>query len=304
MLLPMTPRHREDRGRWLRLLWAGVLCGLVLAGCATSLVYPRLDTLLGFYIRGLVTLENEQSLQLSRTLERNLDWHRRDELRRYDAWMRDLARSIAAGLDRPALDTAVDEAEMHGRRLLAQLAPGYIELAATLTDRQVRELLENLEREDEKTWLEHSQRTSADRFEARERAVRRHVERFTGPLTVTQREIVRDYAWNARPFMFEWRENRRRWREELAATLPLRAAPGEAYTTRMHVLLAEPDRLWTPEYRTALATSRAELLDLLLELDATLSPKQRARAERRLLELAGELRDLAQRGGEAQNHDS
>jgi hypothetical protein len=84
----------------------------------------------------------------------------------------------------------------------------------------------------------------------------------------------------------------------------LRAAPGEAYTTRMRVLLAEPDRLWTPEYRTALATSRAELLDLLLELDATLSPKQRARAERRLLALAGELRDLAQRGGEAQNHDS
>ena len=291
------PRPRDPRGRWLRCLLAAVLCASVLAGCATSLVYPRLDTLLGLYIRGLVTLEGEQTLQLSRTLERNLDWHRRDELHRYDAWLRDLARSIAAGLDRPALDDAAAEAEMHGRRLLAQLAPGYIDLATTLTDRQVRELLENLERADEKTWLEHSQRTSAERFEARERAVRRQVERITGPLTATQREIVREYAWSARSFMFEWRENRRRWREELAAALQGRATSDEAFRTRMQVLLAEPDRLWTPEYRAALATSRAELLDLLLQLDATLSAKQRTRAERRLLALAGELRDLAQRRG-------
>jgi len=71
----------------------------------------------------------------------------------------------------------------------------------------------------------------------------------------------------------------------------------------MRVLLAEPDRLWTSEYRTALATSRAELLDLLLELDATLSPNQRARAERRSIALADELRNLAQHRGEAQNPD-
>ena len=293
----MSPRPRDDRVRWLRTLLAGVLCVCTLAACTTSLVYPRLDTLLGLYVRGLVTLEDEQSRQLSRTLERNLDWHRRDELRRYDAWLQEFARSIATGLDRRALDDAVAEAETHGRRLLAQLAPGYIELATTLTDRQVRELLENLEREDEKTWLEHSQRTSAERFEARERAVRRQVERITGPLTVAQRAIVREYAWSARPFMFEWRENRRRWREELAATLPLRTGPAEVFTARMRVLMAEPDRLWTPEYRAALATSRAELLDLLLQLDATLSAKQRTRAERRLLALAGELRDLAQRRG-------
>ncbi len=62
----------------------------------------------------------------------------------------------------------------------------------------------------------------------------------------------------------------------------------------MQVLLAEPDRLWTAEYRAALAVSRAELLDLLLQLDASLSAKQRTRAERRLLALAAELRDLAQ----------
>lgn len=299
MLLPMTPpRPRDRRSRPLRPLLAGVvLCAFVLAGCATSLVYPKLDTLLGLYVRGLVTLEDEQSRQLSRMLERNLDWHRRDELQRYDAWLRDLAESVATGLKRPSLDEAVTEAEAHGRRLLAQLAPGYIELAVTLTDRQVQELLDNLERADEKTWLEHSQQTSEDRFEARERAVRRHVERITGPLTATQRALVREYAWTARPFMFEWRENRRRWREELAAALQLRTGPGEAFTSRMRVLLAEPDRLWTPEYRIALATSRAQLLDLLLELDATLSPKQRARAERRLLALAEDLRDLARRRG-------
>jgi hypothetical protein len=65
----------------------------------------------------------------------------------------------------------------------------------------------------------------------------------------------------------------------------------------MRVLIAEPDRLWTPEYRTAIATSRSDFLDLAVRLDASLTPQQRALTQERLLTLAKEVRDLAQQRG-------
>ena len=61
----------------------------------------------------------------------------------------------------------------------------------------------------------------------------------------------------------------------------------------MQVLLARPDQLWTPQYRQALQASRAAFIELLVRLDATLTAQQRARAHRRLLEWASEVRGLS-----------
>jgi hypothetical protein len=278
--------------------WLLVLAALsVVSGCGASLVYPRLDTLVGLYISGLVSLDDSQSAQLARTLERNLEWHRSEELARYDAFLRSMAAQVASGLTRASLEQAAARAEAYWRRIFEQAAPGYTSLAATLTDAQVAELLQGFERADEKTWREWSHSSSEERYKHREKSLRKNIERLTGPLDARQRAMLHDYALAARPFMFEWRENRRLWREELAATLRLRQGGSAEYVARMRVLIAEPDRLWTSEYRKALQTSRDGFLDLLVRLDATLSAQQRRQAQERLLELAGDVRGLAQRGG-------
>jgi len=283
--------------RWIArlLLTALLLAGL--AGCGASLVYPRLDSLVGLYLRGLVSLDGSQSARLARTLEHNLEWHRSEELERYEVFLQGLASQVRAGLTRDGLEDAAQQAEVYWRRIFEQAAPGYIALAATLGDRQVHELLESLQRADDKTWREYSGRTSEDRYARREKSLRKNIERMTGPLNAQQRQLIHDYAWTARPFMFEWRENRRLWREELAATLRARSGPQAAFAERMRVLIAEPDRLWTPEYRKAIATSRADFLDLVVQLDASLTPQQRGVAHERLLALAKEVRDLAQQRG-------
>ena len=292
----MTRTDRHLR-RWIAraLLAALLLAGL--AGCGASLVYPRLDSLVGLYLRGLVSLDGSQSASLARTLERNLEWHRSEELERYDAFLQDLALQVRAGVTRASLEDTAQRAEVYWRRIFEQAAPGYASLAVTLSDRQVRELLESLQQADEKTWRDYSQRAPEDRRSRREKSLRKNVERMTGPLSPQQRKLVRDYAWAVRPFMSEWRENRRLWREELAATLRVRSGPRAAFDERMRVLIAEPDRLWTPGYRKAIATSRSDFLDLLVQLDASLTPQQRAVTEQRLLALAKEVRDLAQQRG-------
>jgi len=77
--------------RWIARSLLALLLLAGLAGCGASLVYPRLDSLVGLYVRGLVSLDGSQSASLARTLKHNLEWHRSEELERYDAFLQELA---------------------------------------------------------------------------------------------------------------------------------------------------------------------------------------------------------------------
>jgi hypothetical protein len=288
------PRARL-RSRLAR--WAGVATlALGLAGCGASLIYERLDTLVGFYLEGLVTLDDAQSRQLSQTLSHNLDWHRRAELARYDASLRNLADAVADGSSRDELSAAVDRVEVYWRDIWVQAAPGYTDLALSLTEPQVRELMGNLARADEKEWREYAERTPAERKVRREKSLRKNIERFTGSLTAAQLALVHRYASRGDAFKPQWRENRRLWRAALEDTLRHRADTPQ-FRERMFQLIARPDDLWTPEYRRTIGESRAAFVDLLVSLDGTLSAAQRASVRKELLSLADDVRSLARRPG-------
>jgi hypothetical protein len=295
-MLPATQRNHSPvtPGSW-RTALACVFLAL-LAGCGATLIYPRLDTLVAFYLQDLVSLDDAQSEQLSRTLSQNLAWHRASELGKYAAFLGTLAASVGEGVDGAEWLRATRQTEEYWRDIFEQAAPGYIAVAATLTDAQVAELLGNLAKKDEKTWREFAARTPEERRARRERSVSRSLERFTGTLTPAQRAMVREYAARSRPIMDEWRENRRVWREALAAALADRNG-GARFETRMTQLIARPDDLWTPRYRAAVEESRAALVTLLAELDATLTDGQRQRAQRELLALAREVEGLSRARG-------
>lgn len=295
----MPPSATLTSPRCLRRLlrWAAA-CGLALglAGCGLGIVYPRLDSVVGFYVQGLVTLDKAQATALKRTLAGNLEWHRRSELERYAAFLRDVAGAMEAGAGRDDWLAASRRTEAYFRDIFEQAAPGYTALATTFTSAQVTELLANLEREDEETWSEFVDRTPAQRLARREKSLTRTLERFTGPLTPEQRDSVRAHVASSPSFMPEWRENRRIWRQALAEALARRGA-GAEFESRMFVLIARPDDLWTPQYRAAVEQRRESLADLMATLDATLTAKQRAAARRQFLALADEVQGLAGRRG-------
>ena len=291
-LVTVLARLRPVRLRWLTV----AVAALGLAGCGLGLVYPRLDTVVGFYLQGLVTLDPAQSAQLKRVLAGNLEWHRRSELVRYSAFLRELAGDVEGGAGPEEWREATRRAEQYWREVFEQAAPGYAAVAATFTDRQVAELLANLERRDAEERREYESRSPAERDARRERSVRRALERFTGPLTAEQRALVRAHVAASPSFAPEWLDNRRVWREALADALARRDRPAE-FEARMRVLVARPDELWTPRYRAAVERRTAALVELMAGIDATLTPAQRAAARRQLLALAEEVQGLARRRG-------
>ena len=278
--------------------WALLLCLALagLAGCGTAFVYDRLDTLAGFYFKGLVSLDEDQEMLLARTLKRNLQWHREAELPRYDEFLQELAAQIRSGLTQESVVAAAKQAEDSWRRIVEQAAPGYTALARTLTDRQVDELLANLADDDEEAWDDYAKRTPEARRSRSTRSLQKNAQRLVGTLLPSQRELLAAYVEHASPLMPEWRENQRVWRDALRDTLARRNGGGPEFDRDMRTLIAEPEALWTAPYRRAVEHRRTGFIELLLQLDATLTVQQRDTASKRLTSFAKEMRSLAPRG--------
>lgn len=289
-----TPRDSAQPAAAWRRLRVLVVAGLAafLAGCTMlGLVYNRLDFLVGFYIEGLVDLTPEQSAQLERTLAGNLQWHRESELQRYADFLRELAGTVDAGLERVSMLEASRRAEAYWRDIFEQAAPGYSALALTFTDAQVEQLIAGFAREDDEEYEEYANRNAVQRATQREKSVRKLLERFTGPLSASQRTLVREYVARTPSTMEEWRATRQRWRASLEETLQARAETPE-FHARMLQLIARPDDLWTPQFRIAVVASRDSFSALVVELDATLTPAQRAATKRELIALASQVEKL------------
>lgn len=291
--MPAPRDSARPAAAWRRLRVLAVAgLAVFLAGCTLlGLVYNRLDSLVGFYIEGLVDLTPEQSAQLEGTLAGNLQWHRESELQRYADFLRELAGTVDAGLEHVRMLEASRRAEAYWRDIFVQAAPGYSALALTFTDAQVEQLIAGFAREDNEEYEEYADRSVAQRATQREKSVRKFLERFTGPLSAPQRALVRKYVARTPSTMEQWRVTRQRWRASLEETLRARAETPE-FHARMLQLIARPDDLWTPQFRIAVAASRDSFSALIVELDATLTPAQRAATKRELIALASQVEKL------------
>lgn len=298
----MADKYTDDReARPARWRWALIaLLAAALGGCGLGLVYPRLDTLGTWYVEGLVSLDDTQSTELERMLAARLDWHRDSELVRYATFLRGMSDSVQRRTDAGTWRDAARQAEVFWRDLGAGLAPVAVALGPTLTDEQVDELLRSLAEQDDEEWEEYADRTPEQRIERRQKSWRRGIERYTGRLDASQRALVDARAAASSSAIPEWREYRRAWREELAAALRVRGDAAQ-FDPRITRLFAHPDDWWTPGYRAALERRRGELIDLLVELDATLTPRQRAAAGREFTSLAAELESLSKPGSGKQS---
>ena len=272
--------------RWLAL----GLVALALAGCSNKFFYDRLDRVVGWYLGGLVSLDADQRSSLDRWLDVSLDWHRESQLERYAAFLRDLESELAQPLSYEQYDQARLAVETFWRDLVAGTVPRSTELLASLSPGQVEELIASLENEDSEEAEELAASGVAERAERRVKRMQRGVERWTGRLDPAQRQIVAAAAADLQPLDEVRLEYRAQWRAQLRAAL---MAPGDLATAEIEQLLAEPEKTWTEAYREGIAQNRRRVLEMLAELDATLSPVQRDRMRTRLGELADDLEALA-----------
>lgn len=270
-----------------------ILATLAVVGCTSSLVYNRLDTIARWYIGSLVSLDDAQQAGLKDWLARSLAWHRDSELKRYELFLRGLSADVAAGPDPGRLPKVMQQAEDFIGEVAARMAPDAAQLLTTLRPAQVDEFLGNLEKRNREELDEERERTAAERQKRRIRSMTKTLEKWTGSSTAEQKAVIERTvnelgAAGLLGETEEWFASQTAWRNALRQAL----AKGAAGRQDVETLLREPQKTHTEAHLAAQAEQRRRFMAFGIELEASLTAKQRATLASKLADVAEDLKSL------------
>ena len=265
-----------------RLLWSFLLLSLLgLTACSgTRLLYQNLDWLAFEAMDDRFDIRPDQEDWVKASLDELHSWHRVTQLPEYRLTLKKLAVRFDDGLDTDDLAWLDRQVEWHRRtlvdlvvpelaRFLADLEPEQLARYVDASEDAIDEAAEQLEWSPRRRQA-HRLETFVDRIEA-----------WTGDLSEAQLAgLARDVAGllDIRP---EWIGQRRERLRELNEMLSVKPDRDEIEAA-LHARWSDLDRAYPPGYVMQRNLLKQQVFDLLVRLDATLTPIQRRQVKERL----------------------
>lgn len=264
---------------------------LCLGACTSGFLYNRFDTFSYWYLSNLVTLDETQSDALRGSMRDFFAWHRESELPRYAEFAEMLANDSEQPLTRDRIDDARRDLERYWRDVVQRAAPEGARWLASLTPRQRDELFASLAEKDDETREKFCDSDPEKVRKRRERSFISSVESWTGRLDDAQRALIRDGVGRFADSSCVWAENRILFRQTFRQLID-DAAGQPGFESRVTAFLSRPEEGWDPGYRRQFDANRDTAIELLAELDLTLTTAQREKRAKKLRELARDLRSI------------
>jgi len=277
-----------------RRYWPVLLLCVFLAGCsATRVVYNQLDWILVWYINDFFTLDNEQEDWLEAAVERNMEWHRRDQLPEYARLLREIEQDISSRVMTP------DRLERHYARIIVlwdefivQTMPDVTVFFLSLSQEQVDEFIENLKESNQELWDKYAGQTPEERQKNRQEGAVKAIGRIFGRLSDKQKHLIRSYQASLHDVSDEWMAGRRQWQRDFR-DLVIERPPEPEFSNRMIRLVLDPNENDPPDYRHLVVENRRTMMSMMAALIAGLSDTQRERFSKRLKKYARNFEILA-----------
>ena len=265
----------------------------LLGACSMQFAYDRLDRIVAWYIDDYVELNGEQYAYVQSQLHEQLCWHRRTQLPRYAAWLRRVDAGLQGNLSPQELDRYEAEFLSYGKQLTGALVPGATRLFATLTDRQVRELVGRFELKNQEYAADWVKPSAPQRRRAYARAMTKNLERWVGSLTSEQERAVERWSEDIALIGEERLAVRRAWQTRLLAALQDRH-DRVRLEQEVRALFVDFERERTPVYQRQWEHNLRLTKRLILQVHASLVAHQRTHLTERVAELAGDFDNIAQ----------
>ena len=255
----------------------------LLSGCsATRLAYNNADVFLRWQANHYLDFQGEQAEELDKRLAAFLAWHRATALAQYARLADEAAVRVLRGIKPEDLDWSYDAVRAQVREALGAAAGEAAALLDRLNPGQIGHLEQRLAADNREFAKEQIHGTMEER---NKRRVKRNVERLEewfGPLSESQLARVQRYSARA-PFSAELRDrDRKRRQAEFVAMLRAREAK-----QRLSQWAQDWEGGREPAYVEASRATRMEYVELLLDLDRTLTTEQREHLAERLKRYAG-----------------
>ena len=228
-------------------------------------------------------------------LARFHDWHRREELPRYAALFSDAAEQLAQGLKAEDVTGSIAALRSRYQVLVSQAVDESVPVVATFRTENYAALEKKLAADNAKFAKEYLAADQAKRDEARVARFEKRFTSFIGKLTPAQRELLVRFV-KAQPRMSEvrFKDRERRQQEFVALIKEHRSSPDLAERVRGFFVNWERDR--GAEHARLVREWEERLVQLMLDMDRSLSAEQRARGVERLERYAEDFRVLAREG--------
>ena len=272
---------------------------LVLAACsATRVAYDNADTMLRFMASSYLDLDAAQSDDLTPRIVRFHRWHRANELPIYAALLRSASQRAAAGITAEDVAWGLANVRLRYRRFAAKAAEDAAPVLATLASAQLAALERKFAENNEKYTKEF---LSSDDEERRRRQLKRMLVRFrdfAGELTPDQEARIGRFALAHERHVALRFEDRQRWQRDFVAALRQERNP-EELGRRLAEMFYRPELRRSEEFIREDTRWDEDLGRLIVDLDRSLSPNQRAHVVRRLADYAEDFSVLAGRTKEA-----
>ena len=269
-----------------------VLSSLLLAGCGVRFVYNQLDWLIPWYLEDYVELERDQETLFEERLQSYLAWHRTDQLPRYSAFLHQVADRAEKGLNQEDIAHIEDQTEQFAQALMDRMLNDLIDLLETASDEQIEQLFQRLEQDNKEYRREYIEVSADKQKKQRYKEVIKYAERWTGRLSDEQVKQIGEWVVQFELMGPEIEAARLAWQDEFRRVLALRS-DRKRYETAFKKLISNPDFGRSDELKRKLAYNSELAVKLYLQLDRTLTQRQREHMVKKLRNYADDFQLLS-----------
>ena len=267
-------------------------CALLASCSAVRMAYDNADTALRFMASSYLELDPAQAEDMSERIVRFHQWHRRTEVPAYAALMRSASERASRGITAEDVAWGLDSVRSRYRKFAARAAEEAAPVLTTLNSAQVSVLERKFADNNEKFEKDFLPADDAKRRRAQTKRMLERFRDFTGDLTADQQARIDLFVLTYEKHVALRYEDRRQWqRQFVTAIRTLHGSP--ALGAGLADIFNHPEKRRTEAFIREDRAWDEGLAQLIVELDGSLSPKQRAHVVRRLSEYASDFAALA-----------
>lgn len=267
-----------------------VLLALITGCSAVEFAYDNADTWLRWQAGRYVEFQPGQAEEFDRSVKSFLSWHRARALPQYARLADEAAARLARGLAHADLVWGYDAVQAQSREGLRRAGAEIGDLLDRVAPGQIESIERRFAENDRAFAREHVEGTPEELRSRRAKRMVKSLEWWVGQLDKAQRERVREFSARA-PLTGELRA-RERQRRQAQFVAMLRAREN---ARRLPEWLADWERGRDAALAERSRVTRNEFFVMLLDLERTLSERQRSRAIARLGRYARHFEVLAAR---------
>ena len=276
----------------LRALLAVLVISVSASGCTIKLAYNFLDWGLYWELKDYIKFNRDQRLLIKDEISQLIDWHRSDELPQYADQLEKLSIGLENGMSVEKLEVSYNNLRDSWQRIVIKALPAAVNIISNLNDQQINDFFEMLIEKEVDDAKDIERGTSARTIEEREAYVSEKIVNVIGKLNKEQKALIAQWAQSTESTKKFSLVQTIQWRTRMQAAVAERHDEQQLEKNLM-VLFANPDQLRSVSYRRVIENNTRLVMQLLFDLNQTLTNQQRSRLIKKLKGYIEDFRDLS-----------